>query len=62
MCDLCQYQLKMDHETMHDLTLRLCSTCGRFRRDPEDGDQPCYHCFVKLADLDDCEICAKSPL
>jgi len=43
----------------HELTFGpLCGECHAFHVDPENGSQPCYHCFASKGQLDPCRICA----
>ena len=55
MCLTCDMELLEDHERMSGPP---CEDCHTFHVDPENGSQPCYHCFVVKGELDPCRICA----
>lgn len=54
MCDLCQMQFRIDHETTSDGTIP-CPVCGRFYVDPMNTQ--CYHCFAASSGLEPCDAC-----
>ena len=55
VCLTCDMMLLEDHERSSG---PLCANCQTFYVDPEDPEQPCYHCFVTEGGLDPCRICA----
>ncbi len=54
MCEMCQFQFTMDHETEASGNVP-CPRCSRFYVDPEQKE--CYHCFAKTSGLEDCDRC-----